>query len=105
MGSRDLQPRRCGRIQAEFQDDQRAIVQSLADKEALVVGVDVDGATDILWRLTRPNLYALLARERRWSPERYEWLLGDLLCSQLLSAVARKPADRLPPAVSRKRIL
>jgi AcrR family transcriptional regulator len=73
------------RIQTEFHDNQRAIVQSLADKGALAAGLDVADATDILWTLNHPNLYALLAGARGWSPERYEHWLGDLLCSQLLN--------------------
>ncbi|MGH2969498.1 MAG: TetR/AcrR family transcriptional regulator [Solirubrobacteraceae bacterium] len=72
------------RIQTEFHDNQRAVVQSLADKGTLAAGLDVARATDILWTLNHPNLYALLAGERGWSPERYERWLGDLLCSQLL---------------------
>jgi AcrR family transcriptional regulator len=72
------------RIQKEFHDNQRAVVQSLAHKRALKAGLDVAGATDILWALNHPSLYALLAGERGWSPERYEQWLGDLMCSQLL---------------------
>jgi AcrR family transcriptional regulator len=72
------------RIQTEFHDNQRAIVQSLADKGALAAGLDVAAAADILWALNHPSLYSLLAGERGWSPERYEEWLGDLLCSQLL---------------------
>jgi AcrR family transcriptional regulator len=72
------------RIQAEFHDNQRAIVQSIADKRALAAGLDVSGAADILWALNHPNLYALLVGERGWSPERYERWLGDLFCAQLL---------------------
>jgi AcrR family transcriptional regulator len=72
------------RIQTEFHDNQRAIVQSVADKGALAAGLDVAGATDILWALNHPTMYTLLAGERGWSPERYEQWLGDLLCSQLL---------------------
>lgn len=72
------------RIQTEFYDNQRAIVQSIADKKALSPHLDVAGATDILWALNHPNLYMLLAGERDWSPERYEQWLGDLLCSQIL---------------------
>lgn len=78
------------RIQIEFHDNQRAIVQSLADKGALATGLDVAGATDILWALNHPNLYALLAGDRGWTPERYEQWLGDLLCSQLLGDGARE---------------
>ena len=74
------------RIQTEFHDNQRTVVQSLADKGALAPGLDVDGATDILWSLNHPSFYALLAGERGWSPERYEEWLADLLCQQLLGA-------------------
>lgn len=78
------------RIQAEFHDNQRAIVQSIADKQALAAGLDVAGATDILWTLNHPSLYALLTGERGWSPEHYEHWLSDLLCSQLLTKSARQ---------------
>jgi AcrR family transcriptional regulator len=76
------------RIETEFHDNQRAIVQSIADKQALAAGLDVTSATDILWALNHPSLYALLTGERGWSPERYERWLGDVLCSQLLTESA-----------------
>ena len=72
------------RIQTEFHDNQRAIVQSLADKDALAVGLDVAGATDILWALNHPNLYTLLVGQRGWSADRYERWLTELLRTQLL---------------------
>jgi AcrR family transcriptional regulator len=78
------------RIQTEFHDNQRAVVQSLADKGALAAGLDLAGATDILWALNHPTVYALLAGERGWSPQHYEQWLGDLLCSQLLGDGARQ---------------
>jgi AcrR family transcriptional regulator len=78
------------RIQTEFHDNQRAIVQSIADKRALAAGLEVAAATDILWALNHPNLYALLAGERGWSSERYERWLSEILCSQLLSDGARE---------------
>jgi AcrR family transcriptional regulator len=73
------------RIESEFHDNQRAIVQSIADRGALAAGLDVAVATDILWALNHPSLYSLLVRERGWPPERYERWLGDLLCTQLLN--------------------
>jgi AcrR family transcriptional regulator len=73
------------RIQTEFHDNQRAIVESIADKGALAAGLDVGGAADILWALNHPSLYALLVGERGWSRERYEQWLGDLLLAQLLN--------------------
>jgi AcrR family transcriptional regulator len=77
------------RIQTEFHDNQRAIVQSIADKQALATHLDVPAATDILWALNHPNLYMLLAGERNWSPERYEEWLSDLLRSQILRRRSR----------------
>lgn len=92
------------RIQGEFHDNQRAVVQSIADNHALAPGLDVGTATDILWALNHPSLYALLVGQRGWSPERYEHWLGDLLSEQLLApdaaptsrpdGVPRKPAAR-----------
>ena len=76
------------RIQTEFHENQRAIVQSIADKGALAAGLDVASASDILWALNHPTLYSLLARERDWSAERYERWLADLCCAQLLSGNA-----------------
>lgn len=73
------------RIQNEFHENQRAIVQSIAEKEALAPGLDVSTAADILWALNHPTLYSLLAGERGWSPQRYEEWLAELLCAHLLS--------------------
>lgn len=78
-----------GRIQTEFHANQRAIVQSIADKHALAPGLDVAAATDILWALNHPTLYSLLARERHWSTKRYETWLADLFCRQLLRDPSR----------------
>jgi AcrR family transcriptional regulator len=77
------------RIQTEFRENQRAVVQSIADKRALPPGLDVATASDILWALNHPTLYSLLARERGWAAERYERWLADLFCAQLLSRDAR----------------
>ena len=72
------------RIQTEFHANQRAVVQSLADKRALKADLDVETAGDILWSLNHPTLYSLLTMERGWSAERYEQWMTDLLCAQLL---------------------
>jgi AcrR family transcriptional regulator len=78
------------RIQVEFHDNQRAVVQSIADKGALNHELDVAAAADILWTLNHPNVYALLVGERGWPAERYERWLGDLLCAELLKPDARR---------------
>lgn len=73
------------RIQSEFHDNQRVIVESLAEKEALKPGLGVDRATDILWTLNHPDVWQALVRERGWTPDEYERWFGDAACSQLLA--------------------
>jgi AcrR family transcriptional regulator len=72
------------RIQAEFHANQRVILESLNDKDALSPGLDVVRATDILWTLNHPNLWQLLVDERGWTPEEYEQWCADVACAQLL---------------------
>ena len=78
------------RIQTEFYDLQRQIVESLADKGALAPGLDVTRATDILWTLNHPDVWRLLAGERGWTAERYEQWFGDTTCAQLLATPRRR---------------
>jgi len=77
------------RIQSEFYDNQRVIVQSLEEKGALAAGLDVDRATDIMWTLNHPSVYELLIVNRGWTPEEYERWLADAFCSQLLPSGPR----------------
>jgi AcrR family transcriptional regulator len=76
------------RIGTEYRENQRAIVESLAEKGALAP--EVDRASDILWAINHPTVWQLLVRERRWKPADYERWTGDLACSQLL----REPGGR-----------
>jgi AcrR family transcriptional regulator len=39
--------------------------------------LDLDEAADIVWATNAPELYQLLARQRGWSPQRYERFLAD----------------------------
>jgi AcrR family transcriptional regulator len=73
------------RIQSDFYDIQRPVVAMLAEKGALRPGLDVDGATDVLWTLNHPDVWHLLVGERGWTPERYEEWFGDAVCAQLLA--------------------
>jgi AcrR family transcriptional regulator len=73
------------RIQSDFYDIQRPVVAMLAEKNALRPGIDVVGATDILWTLNHPDVWHLLVGERGWTPERYEEWFGDAVCAQLLT--------------------
>jgi AcrR family transcriptional regulator len=79
------------RIQAEFYDNQRSVVEVLHAKNALRPGLDVPRATDILWTLNHPDLYWLLVNERGWTPDQHEEWLADLLCEQLLEPRAEMP--------------
>lgn len=72
------------RIQAEFYDNQRSVIEVLHGKQALKPGLDLARATDILWTLNHPNVYRLLVADRGWTPDQQEEWLADLLCAQLL---------------------
>jgi AcrR family transcriptional regulator len=72
------------RIQTDFHDNQRVVVESLHRAGTLRSGLDVAQASDIMWTLNHPSVYSLLVRERGWTPERYEAWLADAFCTQLL---------------------
>jgi AcrR family transcriptional regulator len=72
------------RIQTEFHANQRVIVDSLAEADALAQGLDPERAADVLWTLNHPNLWQLLVEERGWSPEDYERWFADTAIAQLL---------------------
>src|ERR1019366_731236 len=77
------------RIQTEFHANQRSLVELLATTGALRAGLDVGGATDIMWALNHPSLYQLLVGDRGWTPARYEQWLAGAFCAQLLAAPSR----------------
>jgi AcrR family transcriptional regulator len=72
------------RIEADFYENQRAIVEALHSDDALRPGLGVDRAADLLWTLNHPDVWRLLVAERGWTPEDYEQWFGDTACSQLL---------------------
>ena len=72
------------RIQLEFYENQRAVVDDLRRRKALRRGVDAARASDILWTLNHPDVYRLLVSERGWTPDEHEEWLANLLCEQLL---------------------
>jgi AcrR family transcriptional regulator len=78
-----------GRIQAEFYDNQRLVVEALDEKKALRTGLDTARATDILWTLNHPDLYWLLVNERRWTSDQHEEWMTGVLCEQLLADATR----------------
>jgi AcrR family transcriptional regulator len=72
------------RIQRDFYDNQRVIVESLAAKQALRSELGVDRAADILWTLNHPDLWQLLVLQRGWTTAEYERWFADTACAQLL---------------------
>ena len=56
------------RIETDYYANQRVIIASLDEKQALRAGLDVDRATDILWTVNHPNMWQLLVGERGWTP-------------------------------------
>ena len=72
------------RIQDDFYDNQRAIVDALDANGALAPGLDAARAADILWTLNHPDLWHLLVGERGWTPDAYEQWFADTACAQLL---------------------
>jgi AcrR family transcriptional regulator len=72
-------------IQTDFWANQRAIVESLADKGALRPGLDVQRATDLLWMLNHPDVWLLLVDRRGWSPEDWENWFAETCQEQLLA--------------------
>jgi AcrR family transcriptional regulator len=72
------------RIQAEFYENQRVVVEDLHKRRALRRGLGVDRGTDLLWTFNHPDVYLLLVSERGWTADEHEKWLADLVCSQLL---------------------
>jgi AcrR family transcriptional regulator len=83
-----------GRIESDFYDNQKAVVQVLHDRGALRDGLDVAQGADIMWTLNHPDLWHLLVGKRGWTPEAWEQWFGDTVCAQLLSG-------RRPPRAAR----
>lgn len=72
------------RIESQYRDNQRAVLEPLHARGALREGLDLERATDILWAVNHPSLWGLLVGARGWTPEEYESWCADLACAQLL---------------------
>ncbi len=64
--------------------DVRMVALSLAEKDALKIGIPVEQATDILWALGSADIYRMLVVDRGWSPSQYQQWLGRTLMDSLL---------------------
>jgi AcrR family transcriptional regulator len=76
------------RIQSDFYDNQRAVVQSLDEKGALRDGLDVARASDLLWTLNHPDVWQLLVAQRGWTPAQYERWFAAAAGEQLLRSAS-----------------
>lgn len=74
------------RVHGDFYENQRLVVESIAARGGLREDLDVERATDILWTLNHPDVWAHLVEDRGWSPEQYERWLADATSAQLLKA-------------------
>jgi AcrR family transcriptional regulator len=72
------------RMQKEFYENQRTVLESIDAKGALAEDLGLDRATDLLWTLNHPASYLLLTRDRGWTPDEYEQWLADVTVDQLL---------------------
>jgi AcrR family transcriptional regulator len=65
---------------------QTAFVTMIAKRGKL--RTPLEEAVDLYWALASPELYGLLVRTRRWSPDQYESWLADTLSRTLLDTTA-----------------
>lgn len=72
------------RIQTEFRENQRNIIASIAQKDALKPNLDVEHAADILWTINHGDLWQHLVIRRGWSHEQFERWLADTFQTLLL---------------------
>ncbi|OJU81626.1 MAG: hypothetical protein BGO10_08460 [Chlamydia sp. 32-24] len=65
-------------------------VKKLMQDKALIKGLTIQKARDILWSLTGRDMYRMLVIERHWSSDEYEKWLGKVLVESLLAAKVEK---------------
>ena len=71
------------RERLRYERQERMII-SLRDAKRLRLGLNHQTARDIFWMLTGRDVYRMLVRERRWSPQKYQDWLADTLVRSLL---------------------
>jgi len=69
-----------GRINTEYRENQRAVVEGMA----LAAGLDVERAADVLWTVNHPGTWQLLVTLRGWTPDAYERWAADTAVALLL---------------------
>lgn len=64
--------------------DLRRVVESIAAVGDLRAGLDVERATDMMWSVGSPEVYAQLTTDRGWTMDEYADWLGETLAAMLL---------------------
>jgi AcrR family transcriptional regulator len=65
-------------------DAQANLIDGLQKGKLLRAGLSREAARDILWCFTSRDIYRMLVRERKWSPEEYERWLKETLVRELV---------------------
>lgn len=73
------------RIEREFYDNQRAIVETLAASGGLRRGLDAARAADLLWTLNHPDVWRALVDVRGWTPDQWEEWFAESACAQIVA--------------------
>jgi AcrR family transcriptional regulator len=65
-------------------NNMRLLAKDLAATGRLRPGLSESRAADIVWSMNSPEFYLLLVEQRGWSPEEFEYWLGDAWIQLLL---------------------
>ena len=68
-------------------EGEEGTITFLREAGRLRPGLDQKTARDIFWMLTGGDVYRMLVRERKWSPQKYQDWLADTLVHSLLAPV------------------
>jgi len=72
-------------------EGEEGTITFLREAGRLRPGLDQKTARDIFWMLTGGDVYRMLVRERKWSPQKYQDWLADTLVHSLLAPLDSSP--------------
>jgi len=75
-------------------EGEEGTITFLRETGRLRPGLDQKTARDIFWMLTGGDVYRMLVRERKWSPQKYQDWLANTLVHSLLAPVDSSGATR-----------
>jgi len=73
-----------GGLSNQRYDAQAGLIDALQKGRLLRTGLGREVARDILWSLTSRDLYRMLVRDRKWTPDQYEAWLEETLVRELV---------------------